>query len=1156
MLETATPAPDTVDAKTLLGVLALVKEGDFTARMPLDWTGVAGKVADGLNDVIIANQALGAELARVGQVVGKEGRLSQRVVLGGWAQSWSGSIDSVNTLIDDLVRPTVEMQRVIGAVADGDLSKKVSADVQGEMLELKNTINAMVDQLNGFISEVTRVAREVGTEGKLGQAAAVTIEVGGVWKDLTDNVNLMAGNLTGQVRNIAEVTTAVANGDLSKKISIDVKGEFLELKNTVNAMVDQLKTFAGEVTRVAREVGVEGRLGGQAQSKEVGGVWKDLTDNVNQLAANLTNQVRAISDVATAVIEGDLTRQVSVEASGEVAVLKDKLNEMIRNLRETTDQNIEQDWLKTNRERFTRMLQGQDDLTAVSSMILSELATLVSAQHGVFYTMTSASNRDGPVLELQAGYGYEERKHLSTSFRLGEGLVGQCAKEKKRILLSDVPGDYVKINSGLGEAAPLNIIVLPVLFEGSLRAVVELASFSRFSVTHQAFLDSITESIGIVLSTIQAAGLTEALLKQSQSQAAELRSQQEELRDSNVDLARQAKQLAEQNVVAEQKNLEVEESKRLIEEKVSQLAVSSKYKSEFIANMSHELRTPLNSLLILAQQLEDNPDDNMTETQVEYASVIHSSGKELLLLLNSILDLAKVESGTVVAENAEVSIGGLRTALLRDFEPVARGKNLDFSIDVSMDSPAHIITDPQRIRQVLKNLLSNAFKFTEQGSVQLQIGLATRGWSHERTSLVEADAVVALFVTDTGIGIDAEQQLRIFEAFAQGDGTTARRYGGTGLGLSISRELVALLGGELNVVSAPGHGSTFAVYLPVGGHDAATAPAIPAQQRPPADGPLPPVVQQQWDGATTRRKPDRPWSSSQGDGPLDGVKILVVDDDIRNIFAMTALLERGHADVTVVESGADAMSALQRMSGIDIVLMDIMMPVMDGYDTIRAIRAVDKFANLAIIAVTGKAMAGERQRCLDAGANDYFPKPVDTAELLASLGPWLPTTRQGPGPRVPANEPALRPASPGTDRPMPNRELESAIDGIKILVVDDDFRNIFAMTALLERGHADVIVAESGAEAIAALQRMPDIDIVLMDIMMPVMDGYDTIRTIRAMADFADLPIIAVTGKSAGGERERCIDAGANNYVPKPIDTAELLAAISPWLPTTAQTAT
>src|SRR6476469_8366688 len=539
-----------LDEAVLLNVLADVKSGDFTVRMPLEWTGVASKIADRLNDVIAANQTLETELARVSRVVGKEGKLSQRASFKGTAQVWGDSIESVNSLIEDLVQPSNEMQRVIGAVADGDLSKKVTADVQGEMLVLKNTINGMVDQLNGFISEVTRVAREVGTEGKLGQAAAVTIEVGGVWKDLTDNVNLMAGNVTGQVRNMAEVPTAVANGDLSKKITIDVKGEFLELKNTVNAMVDQLNAFAGEVTRVAREVGVEGKLGGQAQSREVGGVWKDLTDNVNQLAANLTNQVRAIADVATAVTEGDLTRQVRVEASGEVAVLKDKLNEMIRNLREQTRQNIEQDWLKTNLERFTRMLQGQRDLTDVSSMILSELAPLVSAQHGVFYSMTVPTDGTEPVLELTAGYGYEERKHLSTTFRIGEGLVGQCAKEKKRILLTDVPGDYVRISSGLGEAVPLNIIVLPVLFEGTLRTVVELASFSPFSVTHQAFLDQLTESIGLVLNTIAAGTLRETLLEQSQSLAEELRSQQEELTESNADLARQARLLAEQNIEA------------------------------------------------------------------------------------------------------------------------------------------------------------------------------------------------------------------------------------------------------------------------------------------------------------------------------------------------------------------------------------------------------------------------------------------------------------------------------------------------------------------------------------------------------------------------------------------------------------------------------
>ncbi|MDX6480119.1 MAG: hypothetical protein QOG85_629 [Gaiellaceae bacterium] len=377
LLTDVTDAVDVLDPEVLLGVLREVEAGDFAARMPFHWTGMAGKVADTLNGIIGANQALGIELERVSRVVGKEGKLSQRASFRGTEHVWEGSIESVNSLIEDLVRPSNEMQRVIGAVAAGDLSKKVAAEVQGEMLELKNTINGMVDQLNGLVSEVTRVAREVGTEGKLGQEAAHTIQVGGVWKELTDNVNLMAGNLTGQVRNIAEVTTAVANGDLSKKITADVRGEFLELKNTVNAMVDQLNRFAGEVTRVTREVGVEGKLGGQAQSEEVAGVWKDLTDDVNQLAANLTTQVRAIAEVATAVTEGDLSRQVSVPASGEVAILKDKLNEMIGNLRETMRQNTEQDWLKTNLERFTRMLQGQRDLPTVSKMILSELARLV-----------------------------------------------------------------------------------------------------------------------------------------------------------------------------------------------------------------------------------------------------------------------------------------------------------------------------------------------------------------------------------------------------------------------------------------------------------------------------------------------------------------------------------------------------------------------------------------------------------------------------------------------------------------------------------------------------------------------------------------------------------------------------------------------------------
>jgi signal transduction histidine kinase/HAMP domain-containing protein/ActR/RegA family two-component response regulator len=967
-------AADFLDPDILLKVLAEVENGDFNTRMPLAWTGAAGKVADALNRVIASNQSLEHELARVSRLVGKEGKLSQRVALGRSGDAWSGCVDSVNDLIDDLVRPTKEMQRVIGAVADGDLTKKISLDAQGEMLDLKNTINAMVDQLNGFISEVTRVAREVGTEGKLGQAAAVTIEVGGVWKDLTDNVNIMADNLTAQVRNIADVTTAVANGDLSRKITADVKGEFLELKNTVNAMVDQLNSFAGEVTRVAREVGVEGKLGGQAQSKEVAGVWKDLTDNVNQLAANLTNQVRAISDVATAVTEGDLTRQVGVEASGEVAVLKDKLNEMIRNLRETTRVNTEQDWLKTNLERFTRMLQGQRDLSTVSDMILSELAPLVLAQHGVLYTMGNLGEGGEQVLRFQAAYGYEERKHLSKQFAVGEGLVGQCAKEKRRILLTEVPTDYIRISSGLGDSTPLNIVVLPVLFEGSVRAVIELASFSRFSVTHQAFLDQLTESIGLVLNTIEANTVTENLLKQSQSQAQELQVQQEELRSSNEDLGTQARQLEEQNIEVERKNEEVEVAKRLVEDKAEQLAISSKYKSEFLASMSHELRTPLNSLLILAEQLQDNPTGNLTEKEVEYASIIRSSGTDLQTLLNDILDLAKVESGTVRMEMSEVAIDDLRESLVRDFAHVAENNELDFRVDVDDGLPSTMVTDSHRLRQVLKNLLSNAFKFTHHGRVTVHARPATSGWTLGHASLDGAGAVIAFVVTDSGIGIAQDQQRPIFEAFAQADGATSRTYGGTGLGLSISRELVQLLGGEITLTSALGQGSVFTVYLPMG-----QGVARPSFRVAPAKPWSPPPVTlsvKAMETPTPEQAPD--------------YTALVVDDDPRNVFALTALLERHGLSVIGAESGKDAIAILKSTPRIDIVFMDIMMPLMDGYATMRAIRALPEFADLPIVAVTAKVMADEEGRCSAAGASSYIPKPIDTARLLLAVGRWLP----------------------------------------------------------------------------------------------------------------------------------------------------------------------
>jgi signal transduction histidine kinase/CheY-like chemotaxis protein/HAMP domain-containing protein len=1169
---------DILDETLLLRVLSEVRRGDFSVRMPVGLTGVPGKIADTLNDIVAANESFGVELARVSRVVGREGRLSTRVASQASDSVWFACVNSVNDLIDDLVRPTSDMQRVIGAVAGGDLSKKITTEASGDVLELKTTINAMVDQLTGFVSEVTRVIRDVGTEGKLGQAAAVTIEVGGVWKELTDNVNLMAGNLTGQVRDIAEVTTAVANGDLTKKITADVRGEFLELKNTVNAMVDQLNRFASEVTRVAREVGVEGKLGGQAQSAEVAGVWKDLTDNVNQLAANLTNQVRAIADVATAVTEGDLTRQVGVEASGEVAVLKDLLNEMIRNLRETTRQNTEQDWLKTNLERFARMLQGQRDLDTVSNMILAELTPLVSAQHGVFYTLASLNDGGEQVLVYQAGYGYKERKHLANHFRLGEGLVGQCAQEKQRILLTNVPGDYIKINSGLGESAPLNIIVLPILFEGSVRAVVELASFNPFSPTHQAFLDQLTETIGLVLNTIEANTLTENLLKQAQSQAQELQTRQEELRSSNDDLGTQAKRLAEQNIEVERKNQEVELAKRLVEEKAEQLSTSSRYKSEFFANMSHELRTPLNSLLILAGELENNAEQNLTATQVQYASVIRSSGTDLLRLLNDILDLAKVESGTVELAVGELSLADLGETIENDFNKVAENQGLSFSVKFGPGLPDTITTDAGRLRQILKNLLANAFKFTEQGRVGLVVSRPDPAWASRTAALATTSDVIALRVVDTGIGMTAGVQDRIFDAFAQADGTTARHYGGTGLGLSISLELVRLLGGEIALTSAPGEGSTFTIYLPAvfgrdRGADQRTPVAIDseASQRrlthEPArafdNGRPAPAATTAPPSSAAALRPLTPPSIPAGLA-LAGRKALIVDDDSRNTFALTALLHGHDLEVIPAQSGPDALAILGQAPAVDIVLVDIMMPGMDGYETLRAMRKMLDSKELPLVAFTAKVGVGERQRCLDAGASDYIPKPVDTTELITAMGKWIPATpptRTGtsPGASSPSatlehevhshspaagnGAPALQPLTPPDDPTL------AELAGKKVLVVDDDIVNIFALTALLERMALEVVAAESGREALAILERSQGVDIVFVDIMMPGMDGYRTLRAMRELPSSAKLPLVAVTTKVDSNERQRCLDAGASDYAPKPVNTVDLIAILGKWIP-------
>ena len=776
----------TAQVRNIASVTTAVANGDLSKKITVDVKGEILELKNTINTMVDQLNSFASEVTRVAREVGTEGKLGGQADVRGVAGVWRDLTDSVNFMAGNLTAQVRSIAAVTTAVANGDLSKKITVDVKGEILELKNTINTMVDQLNSFASEVTRVAREVGTEGKLGGQAEVK-GVAGTWKDLTDSVNSMAGNLTNQVRGIARVVTAVAGGDLKRKLAVDAKGEIAALADTINSMIDTLATFADQVTTVAREVGVEGKLGGQASVPGAAGTWKDLTDNVNQLSANLTTQVRAIAEVETAVTKGDLTRSITVEAQGEVAALKDNINEMIRNLKDTTQKNAEQDWLKTNLAKFSRMLQGQKDLLTVARLILSELAPVVSGQQAVFYTIDAS--KEEAVLKLLASYAYVERKSVANEFKLGEGLVGQCALEKQRIQLINPPRDYIAIASGLGEATPHNIIVMPVIFEGQVKAIIELASFERFSLTHLAFLDQLCESIGIVINTIEANMRTEDLLKQSQSLARELQSQQQELQLTNAQLGEKARLLAEQNAEVERKNQEVEQARQALEEKARQLAATSKYKSEFLANMSHELRTPLNSLLILSDQLSKNLDGNLTGRQVEWAKTIHDAGDDLLSLINDILDLSKIESGTVVVDVGEVAFQDLYDYVERQFRHVADQRKLEFALEFGRALPGSMYTDAKRLQQVIKNLLSNAFKFTERGRVSLSVALVTSGWSADHEALGKGGPAIAFSVRDTGIGIPFEKQQIIFEAFQQADGSTNRKYGGTGLGLAISREI-------------------------------------------------------------------------------------------------------------------------------------------------------------------------------------------------------------------------------------------------------------------------------------------------------------------------------------------------------------------------------
>jgi signal transduction histidine kinase/CheY-like chemotaxis protein/HAMP domain-containing protein len=1179
--------------------------------------------------------------------VGTEGKLGGQADVQGVAGTWKDLTDSVNSMAGNLTSQVRNIADVTKAVAAGDLSKKITVDVKGEILELKNTINTMVDQLSSFAAEVTRVAREVGTEGKLGGQAEVR-GVSGTWKDLTDNVNFMAGNLTSQVRGIAKVVTAVADGDLKQKLTVEAKGEIAALAETINAMTETLATFADQVTTVAREVGVEGKLGGQAKVPGASGTWKGLTENVNELAANLTTQVRAIAEVATAVTQGDLTRSITVDTQGEVAALKDTINEMIRNLRDTTQKNTEQDWLKTNLAKFSRMLQGQRDLMQVGQMILSELAPVVGAHQAEFYVLSAESEIETPRLKLLASYASGGQLSHGKSIGLGEGLIGQCAIEKRKILLTTVPSDNFRIASGLAEAAALDVLVLPVVFEEKVRGVIELASLDRFNPSHQAFLDQLTESIGIVINTIEANTRTENLLRQSQSLA-------EELQQTNQELQEKARLLAHQNQEVERKNQEVEQARQALEEKASQLALTSKYKSEFLANMSHELRTPLNNLLILSDELSRNTDENLTPKQVEFARTIHASGNDLLALISDILDLSKIESGTVAVDVSEVRLPDLGRYVERSFRHIAESKAVDFEINLHPALPKHMHTDVKRLQQIIKNLLSNAFKFTHAGTVSLSVAPVTSGWSAECEQLNRADHVIAYSVTDTGIGISPDKQHIIFEAFQQADGSTSRKYGGTGLGLAISRELSRLLGGEIRLVSAPGAGSTFTLYLP----QTYTAPR--QRQRIPAPRiDTTPVTATEVEAVSIEVDTAMPFPNEADDDrdtiqPNDDV-LLIVENDLG--FAkvlLDAARKQGFKGI-VAASGAAALSMVREYAPA-VITLDIFLPDMHGWRVLDRLKADLSTRHIPVCVVSTDEA---RSRALDSGAIGFIGKPLtsrdsvdqaieglrsfiarqqrrvtllmepgahrdavvarlaaadvgvtladdldgvcriverDTIDCVVlqpngselhpdclaealeqrAVAQRLPVVLYGAGDTAPTEEWkrrddifALREAR-STERlldqiyfflhrnavsmsPEERQALEELhgsnriLEGRKALIVDDDMRNIFALATVLDGQGMVIASADNGQDAIEIVKTSDDIDVILMDIMMPDMDGITTIQEIRKLKHGKSLPIVAVTAKAMKGDRAKCIQAGAWDYLSKPVDRVHLLAVLRGWL--------
>jgi two-component system, chemotaxis family, sensor kinase CheA len=700
---------------------------------------------------------------------------------------------------------------------------------------------------------------------------------------------------------------------------------------------------------------------------------------------SMTNNLNKVTEVMKSATTSDFDSlpRIDISAKGELGEIAVAFNKMALALehhskleKQLKEEAEDQSWLNTKIAEIATIYPEVENVTMLAEMLITKLVPMVGASYGVFYVKEVEESQ--LYLKRISAYASLDESKDYTRVRFGEGLIGQCALEKRSILLNNVPEHYVKIRSGTGAGTPKNIIILPILFEDDVLAVIEIASFDSFCPLQVKLLEAVNNNIGIKINSIVSHMKAERLLEESLAMTEELQSQSEELQLQQEELRTTNEKLEEQYEASEQKNHEIEKVRQALEEKAQQLELSSQYKSEFLANMSHELRTPLNSLLILAQILSENEAGNLTAEQEEYIRTIYTSGHDLLHLINDVLDLAKVESGNLDVNPKEVELLNVQEFIERQFSPIASQKNVKFKVSMESSLPETFYTDEQRLQQILKNLLSNAFKFTESGTVSLVVQKilkdASENFSKGETP---AKSMLAFSVIDTGIGIDQDKQETIFDAFKQADGTTSRQYGGTGLGLSISREMAQLLGGYIEVSSKKGMGSTFTLFLP---YYQSTNKKVRIS-----------AIQE----AAVSLYEDEPLKDSDvqlkqhGYPTLKNKKILIVDDDIRNVYALTIALEKYEMDIIVAENGREGIEVLRDNPDTDLILMDIMMPEMDGFEAIRQIRQLIEFQTLPIIALTAKAMKRSREECLEAGASDYISKPINLDQLFSLMQVWL-----------------------------------------------------------------------------------------------------------------------------------------------------------------------